>query len=338
MDSSQQQRIKWIDILRGLAIVAVVMGHLKYSPGNYALKDAIYSFHMGMFFVLAGCTSHLSLKNDSMWFFIKKKSVALLLPYTIWNFLVLPYPSTDVLIDYNFTERFVIFISGRCNNGGAFWFLLTLFVFQVIFAFYVRVIEARISSIWMKGVVLLLMYIPIIALNRLFGGNGNSFGLATQVYLFYIPFMTGACMLRYREVWNILFSRIALFVFVVLALYIPSLYGDFNSLGMLSRVTGIGITCLLINMISSGHFLTKKVNEGLSLIGKYSLGIYIFHYTFVSLFSENVQSWIESLDSLVTFCFYFPVSFVIALLCIGIVKLIEQSPAAAFVMLGKVKR
>ena len=337
MEIAAKKRIEWIDILRGVAIIFVIIGHLTYFPGNNALKEAIYSFHMALFFVLAGCTTNLSYKNASLWQFVKKKSVALLLPYTVWNFLPLPYPGLDVLSNYNFVERFEIFVSGRCNNGGAFWFLLTLFALQCIFALYVGVIEKRVRIIWLRILILLLMYVPVVALHVIFGGKGSAWGLATQVYFFYVPFMVGVCMMRYQEVWKFLFNKWMLFLFVILALYVPSIYGYVSNMGHLSRLSGIGITCILICIINKGQFLSPEINRKLATIGKFSLGIYVFHYTF-TLSLASCMNWMEGFNSLVTFCLYLPLSLVISFLCIAIVRIIEVVPMAALFMLGQSRK
>jgi fucose 4-O-acetylase-like acetyltransferase len=47
-------RLEWIDVARGIGIVAVVVGHV-WTRG--ALRDAMYSFHMPLFFLLSGLLS-----------------------------------------------------------------------------------------------------------------------------------------------------------------------------------------------------------------------------------------------------------------------------------------
>jgi len=47
-------RLEWIDVARGIGIIAVVAGHV-WTQG--ALRDAMYSFHMPLFFLLSGLLS-----------------------------------------------------------------------------------------------------------------------------------------------------------------------------------------------------------------------------------------------------------------------------------------
>src|SRR3546814_14106427 len=52
--SSDLGRLEWIDVARGIGIVAVVVGHVWTRGG---LRDAMYSFHMPLFFLLSGLLS-----------------------------------------------------------------------------------------------------------------------------------------------------------------------------------------------------------------------------------------------------------------------------------------
>lgn len=47
-------RLEWIDVARGIGIIAVVIGHVWTRGG---LRDAMYSFHMPLFFLLSGLLS-----------------------------------------------------------------------------------------------------------------------------------------------------------------------------------------------------------------------------------------------------------------------------------------
>ncbi|WP_340264204.1 acyltransferase family protein [Sphingobium mellinum] len=47
-------RLDWIDVARGIGIIAVVIGHV-WTRGP--LRDAVYSFHMPLFFLLSGLLS-----------------------------------------------------------------------------------------------------------------------------------------------------------------------------------------------------------------------------------------------------------------------------------------
>ena len=54
MEENRGKRIAWLDIAKGIAIVCTVVGHTV--PAGGKLCNLIYSFHMPLFFVLAGYT------------------------------------------------------------------------------------------------------------------------------------------------------------------------------------------------------------------------------------------------------------------------------------------
>lgn len=48
----EKERLSWLDVLKGIGIILVVMGHI-YS--NSIIFNWLYSFHMPLFFFAAGC-------------------------------------------------------------------------------------------------------------------------------------------------------------------------------------------------------------------------------------------------------------------------------------------
>ena len=83
----EQNRLDYIDNMRGFAILLVTMGHL-FLPHtvegiSYPIAQMIYSFHMAFFFFLAGYMLAKTHKVDTngVRTFIIRKSQTLLLPY-----------------------------------------------------------------------------------------------------------------------------------------------------------------------------------------------------------------------------------------------------------------
>lgn len=81
----KKKRIIEIDLMKGVGIILVVLGHLE--PGKFLLSH-IYSFHMFMFFFVSGVLSFNSI-NVSPKELAKKKIIALLIPYFFWNIAAL---------------------------------------------------------------------------------------------------------------------------------------------------------------------------------------------------------------------------------------------------------
>lgn len=97
MEAVSNNRISYIDQLKGITIFLVVLGHLiEHNAGrNNFLWTFIYSFHMPLFMFISGYLANVTFKIDHLNFsnivlFIGKKSRTLLLPFLSWGVLI-PY-------------------------------------------------------------------------------------------------------------------------------------------------------------------------------------------------------------------------------------------------------
>lgn len=90
-----QHRIDWIDALKGFAILSVVIGHCiadsissqtfpQYAALLQMMYDAIYSFHMPLFFMISGYVFYLT-KSYRKW---KTKVLDFSIVYVIWSALM----------------------------------------------------------------------------------------------------------------------------------------------------------------------------------------------------------------------------------------------------------
>lgn len=97
-DNTKKERQDWIDIVKGFAIILVVLGHINYCYPACKLVPVpyIYSWHIRVFFLVAGFFL-FSYKLEKPFSFIKGKIKRLYLPL-----LYIYVPATllhNVLID-----------------------------------------------------------------------------------------------------------------------------------------------------------------------------------------------------------------------------------------------
>ncbi len=115
----------------------VIFGHA-FVDRSHAVRSYIYSFHMPLFFFISG----LTYKRRSISFgkFVKKKAIAFLIPYVALNVFVglIKYFLHFTLHMYNdLSLKFML--KGMLTGDGAnapciqSWFLLTLFITEIIF-------------------------------------------------------------------------------------------------------------------------------------------------------------------------------------------------------------
>lgn len=154
------KRIQWLDILRGLATVLVVIGHSEVGT----FSKYIYWFHMPLFFVLSGLLFK-SVKNTAeVKLFIKERTYRLLIPYFSYLIFVFVFFQLPILFFQGFDFLhicthflIVLFIGGRTAGGlfGVYWFFTCLLMTQIIFA----VIQINIKSIKCQLLIIFALYL-----------------------------------------------------------------------------------------------------------------------------------------------------------------------------------
>lgn len=157
MEVTVKNRIKEIDIIKGIGIICMVACHAG-SPG----RNFFYLFHMAIFFIASGYTYNRNNSNDIQSYakYVIKKIKQLYLPFVLWNslFLLLNNFFIDINVYTNnnlFLELFngkyacltnyssikeiitklidILLFSGETQLGGAFWFLKVLFFISILY-------------------------------------------------------------------------------------------------------------------------------------------------------------------------------------------------------------
>lgn len=116
-----KERIEWMDAFRGIGMCCVILGHMTIP---YVFAQAIFSFHMPLFFFASG---YLYSGGHGTAYVLKKVD-SLIIPYLVYGVLGLVVRELGVG-DVNW--RFVKVL--LCGNGvGVVWFLSCLFLVELI--------------------------------------------------------------------------------------------------------------------------------------------------------------------------------------------------------------
>lgn len=282
------KRILWIDVLKGLGIIFVIVGHAEIPS---VLSHFLYSFHMPLFFLISG----LTLKNKNEIKFSKvivSEGKKLLLPYLF--FLLLSYIYAVIIRDYFFNQyNNIDFISPIFNPdllNVALWFLPCLFITKTISLLILRIIKTKKALL----VVLIIAFIFISLLSidlvdssdfRLFTAAfwGVCYSLTTYI-------ITASNIEKY---WRDLTGIKKVVLQLLLVVLIISFYFLNPRVDMRSGIYGNPII-FIINafLISSLLFIfSQNIENGriLRLLGKYSLFIMGTHIIILGLFIKIIQ-------------------------------------------------
>lgn len=174
------QRNQEVDILRGLAAILMILGHsfivypvnISTVPWCHWIGHFIYTFHMELFFVLAGAVySCINYRQ-----FILKKVKRILVPYIFFGILTLLFKAfggSAINGVVSVGEGIIKFIF----RGGNYWFLYVLFFTFAAYPWIQKVCDS-----WQKEVLLALFVLII----RQFSDITTIFLIGTLLY--YLPF------------------------------------------------------------------------------------------------------------------------------------------------------
>jgi fucose 4-O-acetylase-like acetyltransferase len=168
-----KERELGIDILRGLAILFVLLGHM--IPWEGVGHDIIYSFHVPLFFFLSGYLMHKEI--DAPRIIISRSAKRLLIPYALTVLAMAIWALIKAFIagDWNEIPKMLLsYLWGGnvyiqdCIPMGPIWFLLTLFWAKSILVLLIKFLRAE----WVLLTALVISFI----------------GFALNDYRVYVPF------------------------------------------------------------------------------------------------------------------------------------------------------
>lgn len=138
-----QNRIQWLDVLKCLTMLLVVVGHASKGDTPDTYRYYIYSFHMPLFFIISGMTFYLQCQKREFTFktLAQNKAKGLVWPYFALSFLTIPFWFINYrVIGYRDQSLgnliYGIFYSHQhhvLSPSNAMWFCVTLFLTLLVF-------------------------------------------------------------------------------------------------------------------------------------------------------------------------------------------------------------
>ncbi len=316
-------RVIYLDVARGVAMICIVVLHLTIFNFSGAASEAVghfcHSFDTRLLFFLSGMTAAITLGGSCKGFrecitIIKKKTRTLFLPFMVWSVIVLPY----VYNRGEWTEFFKnLFLPFDPKTGG-YWFLLYIFVFQLLLIgirFLSNQLASRISNEFV-GEILIAAVLSL----TLF-----------PIYEYVLLFLLGYFVHKYwqKYFYNELFT-FASFVFFI-CLYV---YGQSWAEYFVVRLAMAFFACSTILGV------LRKMNKPevgggiLAYFGRNSLEIYLIHF----LLAAITRDWVIETDRLFAIPLFFlliGVAICICWLCCKISEVLKINSYLAFILFGK---
>lgn len=140
-NSPVMQRQIWIDGLKGMGIILVVIGHVTH---NQLMAKTIFMFHMPLFFLVGGWLHNTSRPGPA---YLKAKVRSLLLPYMSFLLLLWPLELLVAMPDQRWTGAALstllikpLLVGGPLLTGfgAVFWFVTCYFLTQQLVHFLLR--------------------------------------------------------------------------------------------------------------------------------------------------------------------------------------------------------
>ncbi|NWK95553.1 glycosyl transferase [Sphingobium lactosutens] len=266
-----QYRLDWVDVARGIGIIAVVVGHV-WTRGP--LRDAMYSFHMPLFFLLSGLLS----RPHHVGAFTRRQLVSQMRPYAA--FLILLIVADQIIerakghlpIFHQWPEDMVpILLGGFWLRGPftIFWFVPCLMMARILFNWMLHRWPDPADARW--GLILLPMLFIAYALG--WWTEASPLGLLS-VPMAFVLLWVGAIWPRVR--WhNAMLLPLGLLALLGLSGGVPTLNMKVAHYGWPLLSIGAAVaTLLLIFRLSA---LIAPFAGPVAAIGRASLAIMYLH-------------------------------------------------------------
>lgn len=278
----------WADSLKGILILLVVLGHaiqgvLSETADSNHIYNFLYSFHMPAFFAISGFFVKPYVGGGKL--LIVKRIWQLLVPYFAWALLKL-----IVYADFSLEA-----IANIVINPVSFWFLWVLFWVFLIFLIsqYLHSITHTKFNYASIFVALLLIAVMAVLNVKLF-----AFHLIAYYFVFYAMgyYMSNYKVFRINN--NYLLT--ALFIIWFFLAWGWSMHGMPSwmylipiipeSLLQLGYRFVTAFVMIVVVMNVAPHLLSRdnRVNNIVSRLGFYSLGIYVSHYLIIWKLAERL--------------------------------------------------
>lgn len=304
------KRIEWLDTAKGIAMIMVVMGHVVQSYHNVQQYETsllfnfthrfVYSFHMALFMVISGILLHVSMKKVSLTkatggvrHLLINKAIAYLVPYIFFSFVWWSFKMAfagQVNSTLELKDLLLIFI----YPISFMWFLYALFIIVLVQVLIGKKAENKTFALSHLTIALALFLLQPYLVKELVNIRFSDL-IVNDIIRNYLYFLIGF----YYSRWIIYFmeskkkQRIAVLSGLTLFISNIVLYNHPNLSNQCTSVI-IALSGCIFSLIVCSTIDRVKV---LSIVGKYSLSIYVLQGLTIAATRQALNTIYHPIDN-----------------------------------------
>lgn len=323
------QRNISIDIIRGFAMLLVVLGHtisgITMNFEDSFIFQIIWTLQMPLFILISGYVTRYSKPITSVSLlikYLKKRSISYLLPWGIWTFVI-----RGLILDQtNFFNLKYLF----WNMDTGYWFLVTIWTISVIYGCSDYLSNKfKAENVKIKIFLHLLCFVTGMIILMLVGLLTGYDFFCLKLTLYYMPFyflgyMFGQLQdIIHSNKFTIKIQNIIVIASLTIWTYFILRYNFYDSKTTITEIL-MRFTVSLCGCIAIMGLMTKISTSGISKLfqwgGIYSLEIYLAHYLFLNIIPLTTQPQLISLPGLVVVTINYALAIVLTYILISLIK------------------
>ena len=331
MEQTRQNRIGYIDAIRGLAMILVVYFHIAaYGFGSYELgyNDIIERFRMPTFFFISGWVFYKAGRTwnrQTIIGMIRKKFMVQIIPTVIFMLLY--------LVMFNLLD-----VSSFGSDKKGYWYTFVLFEYFVIYILAEALLNRQGST---KGEIRVLTVILILSVGAFYyakyytryavelGTWKDILGFLSFVKIRHIIFFWFGTFVRkhfdrFVQLTNYSYvtaTLIILFTAIIVWPMVLSISGIEYIAYLVAGLSGTVISFTFFRIHAQNFSQETWYGRGLQLIGRRTLDIYVIHYFVLPTNLVQPEIWLQQYHDNTLFV---PIALVLALWVVAVSLLISS--------------
>ena len=303
MEQTKQNRIGYIDAIRGLAMILVVYFHIAaYGFGSYELgyNDIIERFRMPTFFFISGWVFYKAGRTwdrQTITGMIRKKFMVQIIPTVVFMLLY--------LVRFNLLD-----VSSFGSDKKGYWYTFVLFEYFIIYILAEALLNRQNSTIGEMRVLIVILILSVSAFYYAkyythyaveLGTWKDILGFFSFVKIRHIIFFWFGTFVRrhfdrFIQLTNnsyVTATLIVLFTAIILWPMVLSINGIEYIAYLVAGLSGT-VICFTFFRIHAQNFSQETwYGRGLQLIGRRTLDIYLIHYFVLPYDLVQLDVWLQ---------------------------------------------